>query len=77
MIPEENQYIIIAADTVVDFNGEILGKAKNKSHAIETLKKLMGKTHALTTGVVIYDSEKDSSVDYIDVTEVRIFSIGR
>ena len=70
MIPTD-QFIIIAADTVVDFKGEILGKAKNVSHANRTLKKLMGKTHALTTGVVIYDSESETSIEYIDITEVR------
>jgi septum formation protein len=68
-------FIIISADTVVDIEGEILGKSKNKSHAIEMLRKLMGKTHLLITGVVVYDSESDSSVEHIDTTEVRFASL--
>ncbi len=74
LIPTDH-YIIIAADTIVDFKGDILGKAKNKGHAIQTLQKLRGKTHILTTGVVIYDSESDISVEHIDVTEVRFSSL--
>jgi len=74
LIPTD-QYIIIAADTIVDFKGEILGKAKNETHANQILKKLMGKTHSLTTGVVIYDSESETSIEYIDITEVRFSSL--
>lgn len=68
---ETTNYIIIAADTVVDYNGEILGKAKNQTHAIEILKKLVGNTHTLITGVVVYDSETDTSSEYVDKTSVK------
>ncbi len=64
-------FIIIAADTVVDINGEILGKAKNKIHAIIMLKKLMGNTHSLITGVIIFDSETNATSEFVDATEVE------
>ena len=64
-------YLIIAADTVVDYNGETLGKAKNQAHAIETLKKLVGNTHTLITGVVLYNSETETSSKYVDSTSVK------
>lgn len=70
LIPTD-KFIIIAADTVVDFNGEILGKAKNPDHAKETLKKLMGNTHKLITGVVILDSESHITSEYVDCTSVE------
>ncbi|MBN2157391.1 MAG: septum formation protein Maf [Candidatus Lokiarchaeota archaeon] len=65
------QYVIIAADTIVDFRGELIGKAENISCAKEILQKLMGNTHVLMTGVVIYDSESDTTVEYIDKTDVK------
>jgi len=70
-----DSFIIIAADTVVDFNGETIGKAKDQAHAMETLKKLVGKTHSLITGVVIYDSETDTATDYQDSTLVKFSSL--
>ena len=70
-----NHFIIIAADTVVDFKKDILGKAKNKAHAKEMLKKLMGNTHLLITGVILYDSESNRFAEYVDSTEVEFSSL--
>ncbi|WP_066503417.1 Maf family protein [Abyssisolibacter fermentans] len=44
--------IIIAADTIV-YNGQILGKPKNKEHAYEMLKSLSGKEHSVFTGIAV------------------------
>ena len=44
---------VLGADTVVYFEGEILGKPKNPTHAIQMLKKLSGKTHSVFTGVCL------------------------
>jgi len=45
--------LIIAADTVVELNGNIIGKAVNKDHAFRILKKLSGHSHNLITGFAI------------------------
>jgi len=68
-------YVIIAADTLVELEGEIIGKAKDRSHAIQILKKLMGKIHTLITGVVVYDSETNTSAERVDTTQVRFSSL--
>ena len=47
---------IIAADTVVVLNEEILGKPVDRSDAIKILEKLSGKTHKVVTGVCILSS---------------------
>ena len=60
--------IIICADTVVIVDNIILGKPNNEKEAIEMLQLLSGKTHSVTTGVVIASSEKTTSFN--STTEV-------
>ena len=45
--------IILAADTIVVLEGEILGKPYDKKDALHMLKKLSGRTHQVFTGVTI------------------------
>ena len=45
--------IVVAADTIVALNGEILGKPKDEADAIRMLKELSGRTHEVYTGVTI------------------------
>ncbi|MBW0178062.1 Maf family protein [Sediminibacterium sp.] len=60
---------ILAADTVVVLNTEIIGKPNDRDHAIEILKKLSGQTHQVITGVVILSGESEMS--FADITEVQ------
>lgn len=48
----ENE-IILACDTVVSVDGEILGKPKDDSDAYLMLKKLSGKAHEVVSGICI------------------------
>ena len=45
--------IVIGADSVIDINGELISKPKNRKEALEILKKLNGKTHNLISSVCI------------------------
>ncbi len=62
-------YAVIGCDTVVVYEGRILGKPKSKADAIATLKLLSGRKHEVITGVCIRTSEKELT-DYA-VTEVE------
>lgn len=53
--------IVIAADTIVVFNREILGKPKDEAHAYEMLKMLSSEQHQVYTGVAIQKGEKINS----------------
>jgi septum formation protein len=48
--------LIIAADTVVVLNGQVIGKPASPKDAVEILKKLSGKTHSVYTGITFLDN---------------------
>ncbi len=50
--------IVIAADTIVVAKKEILGKPKDKDHAVQMLKKLSGKKHFVYTAVCVKKDDK-------------------
>lgn len=63
---------IIAADTVVAFNGQILGKPKDEADAFRMLKELSGQTHHVYTGVTII--EEDGKVNtFFECTAVTMY----
>lgn len=64
----QNNYIIIAADTIVVSNNQILGKPQSREEAIEMLKQLNGKTHTVITGVCILSP--DETIRFSSSTEV-------
>ena len=45
--------VVIGCDTVVDFNGEIMGKPKDHADAYRMIKALSGNTHYVHTGVCV------------------------
>lgn len=71
-----NQYpedIIIAADTIVVLNNEILGKPHNRDEAEIMLKKLSGRTHEVFTGYTV--QKGNISYHGLERTEVTFASI--
>lgn len=61
--------LIITADTIVWFNGEVLGKPVNEEEAIKTLQKLSGNEHQVITGVCLSSIHKQKS--FYSVSNVR------
>jgi len=70
--------IILAADTVVAVENEILGKPADAEDAARMLRLLSGQTHAVTTGVcLIGDGREDvcsetTTVEFSRMTEAEI-----
>ena len=60
---------VIGCDTIVVFGGEVLGKPKDRDDAVNTLKKLSGKTHFVVTGVCVRSPFK--KLVGFDKTEVK------
>ncbi len=67
--------IIIAADTVVVLDGEIIGKAKNEEEAFNILKKLNGRTHELITGIAITETNNPKIIDDTVTTNVQFINL--
>ena len=67
MIQQVNK-TIIAADTIVVLNNEVIGKPKDRQDAIKILSNLSGQIHHVVTGVVILSSTKE--IAFADTTEV-------
>ena len=51
--------LLITADTIVSFKGELLNKPKNKKEAFNILRKLSKNTHKVITGVCIKTLQKE------------------
>jgi septum formation protein len=50
--------IVIASDTMVEFNHRQIGKPKDRQDAKKTLQMLSGNTHHILTAYAIYQGEK-------------------
>jgi len=46
--------VIVAADTIVALDGDVLGKPADEAEAVAMLRRLRGREHAVLSGVTIY-----------------------
>jgi septum formation protein len=61
--------LVIAADTVVVLDGQIMGKPRTETEAVRMLTSLSGATHTVVTGMACaLNGEMESSVDDVFVT---------
>jgi len=60
---------IIAADTLIEINNEIIGKPTNEVEAREILSKINGKEHKIYTGVAMINNHTNEAiVEYAETT---------
>ncbi|MBR1865450.1 MAG: septum formation protein Maf [Lachnospiraceae bacterium] len=50
-----DDFLVIGADTLVYYNGEILGKPKDAQEAFDLLKLLSDRTHQVWTGIAVIE----------------------
>ena len=50
---KRNEILVLGADSVIDLNGQIISKPKNRKEALINLKRLNGKKHYLISSVCI------------------------
>lgn len=63
--------IVIGSDTVVAFNGEVLGKPINENNAFEMLKMLQGNICEVLTGLCVISSKNNK--EYITHDKCRVY----
>ncbi|MDY6873573.1 MAG: Maf family protein [Chloroflexota bacterium] len=69
-IAEQEQGLIMAADTIVVDGDELLGKPNGPADAGRMLQQLRGRTHQVYTGIALIDTETGTSVDDVCRTDV-------
>jgi septum formation protein len=62
--------IVIACDTIVAHEGQVLGKPRDPGEASEMLRRLRGRSHSVYTGVTLFDKSTVRSVT--DVAETQV-----
>lgn len=74
---EGKDFIVIGADTIVCYNGEILGKPEDEQEAFDMLKLLSDRTHQVYTGVaILYRCEGAKQVYFFnDKTDVTFCAV--
>jgi len=71
-LPKGNDYLIIAADSMVNLDNKAIGKAKDKNEAIKFLKLLQGKNHSFITGIWIKNTKTGKSWKKIGQSKVTL-----
>ncbi len=77
----EPNELTIAADTIVTFDGKLLGKPANEDEARTMLHELSGRTHQVATGVCIVRAGDTTaphaaeSLSFVDVTDVTFYEL--
>lgn len=77
----EPNELTIAADTIVTFDGKILGKPASEDEARTMLHELSGRTHQVATGVCIARAgdatapQDAESLSFVDVTDVTFYEL--
>ena len=66
---------VLAADTVVELDGKILGKPKNREEAFGFLKSLSGKVHRVITAYVFKNISKNILIREVVISEVKFFDL--
>jgi septum formation protein len=64
---------VLAADTTVTIDGEILGKPANKTEAIAMLERLSGRTHQVLTSIAV--EYTGMSEEITQISEVRFATL--
>ncbi|MCM1327127.1 MAG: Maf family protein [Bacteroidales bacterium] len=73
-------FLVIGADTVVAYEGRILGKPEDAEDAVQMLQLLQGHTHEVYTGVTLLyqgsNKERDKKT-FHEVTKVHFYPMSR
>jgi len=64
--------LVLGADTVVEVQGRILGKPRDKAHAATILRELSGTRHAVITGLCLIDAGSGRRLTAAETTWVTM-----
>jgi len=73
-LPQDKRVVVVGADTIVEYDGQILEKPENEDHAFQMLSNLSGSTHLVHTGVAAFSSASDRNsplFSFYETTRVK------
>ena len=70
---ENTDAVVLGCDTIVEYNGTVLGKPESRAEAKKMLRMLSGKKHNVHTGVCIMDSEK--TISFVSTVKVEFYEL--
>ena len=74
-VAREQEDVVIAADTIVVCDGQILGKPKSTEHAVQMLTMLSGRAHQVMTGLTVVRG--NAVVNCTEVTDLWFRKLSR
>lgn len=69
--------VVLAADTLVALQGEVIGKPRDLNHAAQILRRLSGRVHDVCSGVVISQLTPPRSTSFHDISHVRFHRLSK
>jgi len=70
----DGDVVTIGSDTIVVVDGDVLGKPRDRAHAIDMLRRLSGREHVVMTGVAV--GWRGRVVSGVEEVGVRFRAIG-
>jgi septum formation protein len=67
--------VVLAADTLVALENQIIGKPADLSEATQMLRRLSGQTHEVCSAVAIYQQTSGRSDFFHEVSRVRFYRL--
>ncbi|MBU0536685.1 MAG: septum formation protein Maf [Nanoarchaeota archaeon] len=64
--------IVVAADTLVFFEGEEIGQQKSDQEAEMTLRRLLGKTHEVYSGLCVMNTKTGEILQDLELSKVTL-----
>jgi len=72
VVPRAPSGLVLAADTLADVDGQILGKPQDEQHAEAMLRTLSGRHHQVYTGVCLWSRRQSRYLIDVVRTELRM-----
>jgi len=69
--------VVLAADTLVALDGEVIGKPRDLHHAAQILERLSGRVHQVCSTVVISHLARARSTSFHEISHVRFHKLSK
>ena len=72
-------FLVIGADTIVFYDGEVLGKPSDEEEATSMISMLSDRTHQVYTGVSVFakKASKETLISFAEKTDVSFYNIDK